>query len=115
MHGESFSAASHLSELNASNRLPPPSYVAGGGRTKASSALRRVFAFLNTLSRRLLPVREPRRLRLCETLSLGNRGYVAVVRYHEQQFLVGGTSSSIALLARLEKPAGAENESVARE
>lgn len=48
--------------------------------------------------------RRQRALRLCETLSLGNRGFLAVVRYHEQQFLVGGTNTSIALLAQLAPP-----------
>ncbi|MGH9756404.1 MAG: flagellar biosynthetic protein FliO [Candidatus Acidiferrales bacterium] len=54
--------------------------------------------------------REPRRLRLCETLSLGNRGYLAVVRFQEQQFLVGGTNASMALLAELSpvRPAAAD-------
>ena len=45
--------------------------------------------------------RRQRSLRLCETLSLGNRGFLAVIRFREEQFLVGGTNSSIALLARL--------------
>ena len=55
--------------------------------------------------------REPRRLRLCETLSLGNRGYLAVVRFEEQQFLVGGTNTSMALLAELSsaRPAAAQD------
>ena len=42
-----------------------------------------------------------RRLRLCETLSLGNRGFIAVVECEQEQFLVGGTTGSIALLAKL--------------
>ena len=47
------------------------------------------------------PVRREKRLQLCETLSLGERRFVAVVRYREQQFLLGGTGQSIALLAHL--------------
>jgi flagellar biogenesis protein FliO len=63
--------------------------------------------------------RRPRRLRLCETLSLGNRGYLAVVRYRKQRFLVGGTNSSISLLAQLQAPArldvlAAEDDDAAR-
>ncbi|MGA2717366.1 MAG: flagellar biosynthetic protein FliO [Candidatus Acidiferrales bacterium] len=72
------------------------------------SFARSLFERLGAISRRLMRTREPKRLRLCETLSLGNRGYVAVVRYHDQQFLVGGTSSSVALLAELSSPLSSE-------
>jgi len=43
----------------------------------------------------------PRRLRLCESLSLGDKRFVAVIQFESQQFLVGGSAGSIALLARL--------------
>jgi flagellar biogenesis protein FliO len=72
------------------------------------SFARSLFERLGAISRRLMRTREPKRLRLCETLSLGNRGYVAVVRYRHQQFLVGGTGSSIALLAELSGPLSGE-------
>jgi flagellar biogenesis protein FliO len=45
--------------------------------------------------------REPRRLRLCESLPLGERRFVAVVEFDGERFLVGGTSSSLVLLSRL--------------
>lgn len=45
--------------------------------------------------------RPERQLRVRETLSLGNRGVIAVVAYREEQFLVGCTNTSIALLAKL--------------
>lgn len=45
-----------------------------------------------------------KKLRLCETVSLGERRIVAVVQYEDQQFLVGCAGSSIDLLATL-KPA----------
>ena len=44
-----------------------------------------------------------RRLQVCETLVLGNKGFVSVVGYEDQRFLVGGTASSIALLAELDR------------
>ncbi len=69
-----------------------------------STFARSLFEKLGAISRRMVRAREPKRLRLCETLSLGSRGYVAVVRYRDQQFLVGGTGSSIALLAELSTP-----------
>jgi flagellar biogenesis protein FliO len=40
-----------------------------------------------------------RELRVCETLSLGNRNFVAVIGYQQQRFLVAGTPTTISLLA----------------
>jgi flagellar biogenesis protein FliO len=45
--------------------------------------------------------RAPRRLRLCDSLPLGERRFVAVVEFEHSRFLVGGTPSSLVLLARL--------------
>jgi len=75
--------------------------------SRASSVLdllRAGLARLGSYSGHRIWHRRRKRLRLCETLSLGNRGYLAVVRYQEQQFLVGGTNSSISLIAQLETP-----------
>jgi len=46
--------------------------------------------------------RAPKRLRLCESLALGERRFVAVVEFERARFLVGGTPSSLSLLARLD-------------
>ncbi len=43
-----------------------------------------------------------KRLRVCETVSLGEKRFVAVIQVDGQQFLVGGSSSSVSTLARLE-------------
>jgi len=59
--------------------------------------------------------RAPRRLRLCESLPLGERRFVAVVEFEESRFLVGGTSASLVLLARLENAASQVPSSLARE
>jgi len=45
--------------------------------------------------------RAPRRLRLCDSLPLGERRFVAVVEFESSRFLLGGTTSSLVLLARL--------------
>jgi flagellar biogenesis protein FliO len=51
---------------------------------------------------RLGPWNRPaRKLQLRETVSLGNRGLLAVVQYQDQQFLLGCTNTSIAMLAQL--------------
>ena len=58
---------------------------------------------LRVLWRRVLGLtrRAPKRLRLCESLPLGDRRFVAVVEYENVRFLVGGTSASLVLLSRL--------------
>ncbi|MGO9434354.1 MAG: flagellar biosynthetic protein FliO [Terracidiphilus sp.] len=62
------------------------------------------------LWRRVLRLRcsAPKRLRLCESLPLGEHRFVAVVEFDTALFLVGGTPSSLVLLSRLgdaEEPA----------
>ena len=52
---------------------------------------------------RVAKTRKTRRLRVCETLSLGERRFVAVIEFDRQEFLVGGTGSSLELLARLKE------------
>ncbi|HEV2398282.1 MAG TPA: flagellar biosynthetic protein FliO [Candidatus Sulfotelmatobacter sp.] len=42
-----------------------------------------------------------RQLRLCESLSLGDRRFVAVLEYEGSRFLLGGTSTHLVLLAQL--------------
>jgi flagellar biogenesis protein FliO len=46
--------------------------------------------------------RTPRRLRLCESLPLGERRFVAVVEFENMRFLLGGTANALVLLSRLE-------------
>jgi len=65
----------------------------------------RRFAGLATRAHRALARhRSAHRLRLSETLSLGEKRFLAVVQFQQQEFLVGGTGNSIALLARLDAP-----------
>lgn len=64
---------------------------------------------------RLLSItrRSPRRLRLCESLPLGERRFVAVVEFEDFRFLLGGTSASLVLLARLDSEARPKSEGAA--
>jgi hypothetical protein len=48
-----------------------------------------------------ISLRAEKRLRLCENLPLGERRFVAVVEFEKERFLLGGTASSLVLLARL--------------
>lgn len=49
--------------------------------------------------------RRERRLRVCETLSLGEKRFIAVVEYDRQKFLLAGTPRNISLLQRLDEDA----------
>jgi flagellar biogenesis protein FliO len=40
-------------------------------------------------------------LRICETVSLGEKRFVAVVQVNEERFLIGGSASAVSLLTRL--------------
>ena len=51
--------------------------------------------------RHRLKARPEKLLRLTETLSLGERRFLAVVEFEQQKFLIGGTASSMSLLAEL--------------
>jgi flagellar biogenesis protein FliO len=44
-------------------------------------------------------------MRLCETLPLGDRRYLALVEVDGHRFLVGAAGNSLSLLARLSLPA----------
>jgi len=68
-------------------------------------------AFLQVLTRgwiwlqqRLKTQQAKKRLRVCETVSLGEKRFIAVVQVDGEQFLVGGSSTSVSTLAHLEQP-----------
>ncbi|HTS67398.1 MAG TPA: flagellar biosynthetic protein FliO [Terriglobia bacterium] len=61
-------------------------------------ALKRVWQ----LARRAVTSRRTRRLRVSETLSLGERRFLAVIEFDHQEFLVAGSGNSLQLLARVE-------------
>jgi flagellar biogenesis protein FliO len=54
-------------------------------------------------TQRAVKCRKLRRLRVCETLSLGERRFLAIIEFDRQEFLVGGSGSSLVLLARLQE------------
>jgi flagellar protein FliO/FliZ len=70
--------------------------------TKLSEIWQRTSAW----TKRHVAVRQRRkRLKVCESVSLGEKRFVAVIQVDGQQFLVGGASNSIAMLAQLDKQA----------
>jgi len=56
------------------------------------------------LQQRLRTQQAKKRLRVCESVSLGEKRFIAVVQVDGEQFLVGGSSSSVSTLAHLEQP-----------
>ena len=56
-------------------------------------------AWLGILEVRYTQHRAKKKLHLRETLSLGDKRFLAVVEYRHQEILVAGTASSITLLA----------------
>jgi flagellar biogenesis protein FliO len=65
----------------------------------------RWFAALSSLVRSLRITRRDRTLRVCETLPLGDKRFLAVVQCEGRRFLIGGTHHSISLLDRLDPAA----------
>jgi hypothetical protein len=49
--------------------------------------------------------RPARKLRVCETVSLGDKRFAAVLEYDGQRFLLGGAAQSVQLLTELRTPA----------
>jgi flagellar biogenesis protein FliO len=82
--------------------------LAGGseGESRATpfdSFLRRLLCVVRRASLLRLSIRRERRLRLRETLSLGERRLVAIVECDRKEFLVAATGQTISLLAPLER------------
>lgn len=58
--------------------------------------------WLRRHSKGLLARQASRRLRTIETLSLGEKRFISIVEVDGEQFLLGGSSSTVVLLAKLE-------------
>src|SRR5271169_6882187 len=56
---------------------------------------------LQWITRRVKVQHARRTLRVCESVSLGEKRFVAVVQVEDERFLIGGSSSSVSLLSRL--------------
>ena len=72
--------------------------------TQPSSFFEAIAAKLKLFGRGISVHRRQRQLRLIETLSLGDRRFLAVVMVEQEKFLVGGGVNSVSLLTRLSQP-----------
>ena len=64
-------------------------------------ALRTALKHLLNLGQKFSVQRRKNNIHLCETLSLGEKRFLAVVLVEQQKFLVGGAGNSVNLLAKL--------------
>lgn len=79
--------------------------VAEPGRT-CSAVLLQAWKWLTRHSRGVLARGMPRRLKVAETVSLGEKRFVSILQVDGEQFLVGGSPSNVVLLAKLEGKPG---------
>lgn len=101
-------AVSTLQEKEIGDRQKEPEVTTDLADMEPSTAARRstILHWLagawNWVRKTLGSHQSRKRLRVCETVSLGEKRFVAVIEIDGEQFLVGGASSSVATLARLE-------------
>ena len=61
----------------------------------------RAWSGLKWVMRRAKVQHTRKHLRVCESLSLGEKRFVAVLQVDEERFLIGGSPGSVSLLTRL--------------
>ena len=66
------------------------------------AALLQAWKWLTRCGRGVLVRGVPRRLKVAETVSLGEKRFISILQVDGEQFLVGGSASNVVLLARLE-------------
>ena len=66
-------------------------------------------AAFRTLRTRLAAVRPVRHLRVCESVPLGEKRFLAVVQFERNRFLIGCAANSVVLLTRLDGDSGANS------
>jgi len=62
------------------------------------SPLQKAFSWL----RNVHPQGKEKRLRVSETVSLGEKRFIAILQVEDRKFLIGGSSSNVAILTQLD-------------
>jgi hypothetical protein len=75
-------------------------------RDFCSKMLRRAWSFLHARYK----ISTTKRLRVSETISLGEKRFVAIVAVEGREFLIGGGVSGVSLLAQLGSATGAASD-----
>src|SRR5258705_13823608 len=95
--------------MNTLSQLEPLQPVAGKARAlpgfgeRSQSMLIRGWSAIQWVLRRVRVQQARKSLRVCENVSLGDKRFVAVIQVDEERFLIGGSSSSMSLLSRLQE------------
>jgi len=93
--------------MSSASRVEPLQPLAGESRSLPDTGdwshalLSKAWSALKWIMQRATAQQARKNLRICETLSLGEKRFVAVVQVDEERFLIGGSSSSVSLLTRL--------------
>jgi len=72
----------------------------------------RAWKWLTRHSQGVLARGASRRLKVAETVSLGEKRFVSILQVDGEQFLVGGSASNIVLLAKLDRSGAGAFENV---
>lgn len=96
--------------MTQSKKSRKPKLSARRPKPKWRAAVQQLFASLGPIVMRVVTAlrntrisKSSRRLRLSEALPLGGRRFIALVRVDAMEFLVGGTSDRLTLLARMDE------------
>ncbi|MGH9538524.1 MAG: flagellar biosynthetic protein FliO [Terriglobales bacterium] len=67
------------------------------------SLLLQAWSVFKWIAQRARAQQARKNLRVCESVSLGEKRFVAVVQVDAERFLIGGSSSSVSMLTRLQE------------
>lgn len=84
-----------------------PARAGGNARRSLFAKLGDVAGWLQRAGSGVLLTAKSRRLRVQETVSLGEKRFVAILEVDGVSYLIGGGSASVAMLTRLEERPGA--------
>lgn len=69
----------------------------------AHASLLKTWSALKWITQRVKVQQSHKTLRVCESVSLGEKRFVAIVQVDDERFLIGGSAASVALLSRLQE------------
>ena len=90
-----------ISQLDRLRPAASPPRPIPGARDRIESLLIHAWRACRWIARRIKVQQARKNLRICESVSLGEKRFVAVVQVDEERFLIGGSSGSVSLLTRL--------------
>jgi flagellar biogenesis protein FliO len=76
-------------------------YSRPGAGDWAQALLIKTWSALKWITQRVKVQHARKTLRVCESVSLGDKRFVALVQVDDERFLIGGSSGSVSLLSRL--------------